>query len=119
MEVPLWEGDLSITIANLGLAREPLQLLASLSSCPSSLRTSLPGKKDPLPTSMSKLLTLNIFGCLWLRLPLLLASAASAVCQPSAGESMALFNYMLINSYEELAEYFVTTFPDYMSVRQV
>ena len=126
LEVLLWEGDLEVATAKLGLAREPLQLTASLSARPSSqqcLRTGLPCKRDPLPTSVceggSELLTLARFGHLWLNLPQLLVLAAAAVRQPSAGESIALFNYMLINSYEEKAEHSVTTFPDYMGVRQV
>ena len=86
LEVLLWEGDLEVATAKLGLAREPLQLTASLSACPSSqqcLRTGLSCKRDPLPTSVceggSELLTLAISGRLWLNLPQLLSLAAAAV----------------------------------------
>ena len=64
-------------------------------------------------------LKLLLFGRARLYLPQLLALAAAAVLQPPAEESRALYDCMLISSYEELAEYSVTTFPDNMGVRQV
>ena len=67
------------------------------------------GGPDPLKLVEARE-TLAMFDRSWLYLSQL---------QPPAEESRALYDCMLISSYEELAEYSVTTFPVNIGVRQV